>query len=95
MKHFVRNAVLVGILGVVPPVLADEATATFTVEKMNCVMCPITVSKAMENVDGVVEAKVDYDTKTATVTYDDEQTSLKEIANASTEIGYPATPNES
>ena len=95
MKHFISIAVLVGILGVVPPVLADEATATFTVEKMDCAMCPITVSKAMENVDGVIKAKVDYDTKTATVTYDDEQTSLKEIANASTEIGYPATPNES
>ena len=95
MKHFIRIAVLVGMLGVVPPVLADEAKATFTVEKMDCAMCPITVSKATENVDGVVEAKVDYDTKTATVTYNDEVTNLEEIANASTEIGYPATPNDS
>lgn len=94
MKHFIRIAVLVGLLGVVPPVLADEATATFTVEKMDCAMCPITVSKAMENVDGVIKAKVDYDTKTATVTYNDDETNLEEIANASTEIGYPARPNE-
>ncbi len=95
MNHFVRLALLFAIVGAVPPAVADEATATFTVEKMDCAMCPLTVRKAMENVDGVIRAKVDYDTKTATVTYDDDETNLEEIANASTEIGYPATPNDS
>jgi mercuric ion binding protein len=56
-------------------------------------MCPITVRKAMEGVDGVVDAKIDYDNKTATVTFDDARTSPTEIAKASTEIGYPATLN--
>jgi len=71
--------------------LAEESTVTFTVEKMTCATCPFTVRKVMKNVDGVVDAKVDYDSKTATVTFDDERTTPAEIANASTEIGYPAT----
>jgi len=82
---------LIAIAGFNGTAVADEATVTFTVEKMTCATCPFTVRKAMKNVDGVIDAKVDYDSKTATVTFDDAQTTPAEIANASTKIGYPAT----
>ncbi|MEX0707234.1 MAG: cation transporter [Woeseia sp.] len=90
MAHTVKILLLIGLLATVAPAVADEVTATFTVEKMTCATCPLTVRKVMERVDGVVEAKVDYDTKTAIVTYDDERTTAAEIAAAATEIGYPA-----
>lgn len=93
MSNIVRTAILISLLAITAPVVADQTTATFTVEKMNCALCPVAVRKAMERVEGVLEAQVEYDTRTATVTFDDEQTTLEEIANASTEIGYPATPN--
>lgn len=63
----------------------------FTIEKMTCKMCPITVRKAMEKVDGVVKATVDYDQKIATVIFDPKKTNTDAIALASTNIGYPAT----
>ena len=46
----------------------------------------------MERVDGVQQVDVDYDTRTATVTFDDSSTTAAEIAQASTDVGYPATP---
>tara|TARA_R110001583_G_scaffold170215_1_gene323575 strand:- start:1676 stop:2005 length:330 start_codon:yes stop_codon:yes gene_type:complete len=63
----------------------------FSIEKMTCKMCPITVRKAMEKVEGVLKATVDYDAKTATVLFDPKKTSIEAIALASTNIGYPAT----
>lgn len=82
---------LIGAFASTVSAFAANTTATFTVERMTCKLCPITVRKAMEGVDGVVDAKVDYDSKTATVTFDNERTTPDEIAKASTEIGYPAT----
>ena len=46
----------------------------------------------MERVDGVHSVTVDYDSKTAVAVYDPAQTSAKVIADASTNVGYPATP---
>ncbi len=69
-----------------------EQTQAFAVEKMTCAMCPITVRKAMERVDGVHSVTVDYETKTAVAVFDPSQTSSKAIADASTDVGYPATP---
>jgi len=63
----------------------------FSIEKMTCKMCHITVRKAMEKVEGVVKATVNYDTKTATVLFDAKKASIEAIALASTNIGYPAT----
>ncbi len=84
-----------GLLGFISPVYATETSATFTIEKMTCAVCPLTVRKAMERVDGVLDAEVNFDSKTATVKYDDERTTPEEIARASTEVGYPASLSDS
>ncbi len=68
-----------------------EETVSFTVEKMTCATCPIAVRKAMERVDGVKEVTVDFDSKTAVVTYDAAMTDATAIGAASTDIGFPAT----
>jgi len=86
---------MIGLFCSISPAFATEMTAIFSVNKMTCAVCPLTVQKAMEHVDGVLDAKVDFDKKTATVKYDDERTGPKEIANASTEVGYPATLSDS
>lgn len=81
---------MIGLTGMVLPAWAAEQTLTFAVEKMDCPVCPITVKKAMENVDGVAAVTVDFDTKTATVTFDDDVTSYETVGEASTNAGYPA-----
>ena len=54
-------------------------------------LCPITVRKSMEKVPGVKRVEVDYEMKIATVIFDPALTSKKQIADASTDIGYPAS----
>lgn len=70
---------------------AQAQTVTLTVPTMNCVTCPFTVKKALQNVDGVSDAKVTFDTKLAVVTFDDEKTTLKALTDATKNAGYPST----
>ena len=71
---------------------AIEQTTTFKVANMTCALCPITVRKAMEKVDGVKSVAVDLGAKTATVTYNPAIASPTSIGAASTDAGYPAAP---
>ena len=65
-------------------------TETFKIDKMTCAACPITVKKAVGKISGVSSVDVDFQSKTATVTFDPEQTKASAIASASTNAGYPA-----
>jgi mercuric ion binding protein len=67
-----------------------DSTVTFSVAKMTCATCPITVRKAMQRVEGVKDVKVSYDDKTASVTFDATVTTATEIGQASTDVGFPA-----
>ena len=69
---------------------AKPDTVTLSVPGMNCAVCPITVRKALERVDGVATAKVDYETKTAVVTFDDGLTSVQKLREATSNVGYPS-----
>lgn len=73
---------------------AAETTQTtvFAVENMTCPLCPVTVRKAMEQVNGVKSVTVDFDAKTATVVFDPAQATPDQIAKASAGAGYPARP---
>lgn len=71
---------------------AGERTVTFAVEKMTCAACPITVRKAMRQVEGVKSVTVDFEAKTATVVFDSAVASPEQIGAASADAGYPATP---
>jgi len=92
MKNVLFATVATVFLGAALPAFAGDQTVTMSIEKMTCALCPITVSKAMERVDGVQEVDVDFDSKMATVTFDDSKTTAAEVAQASTDVGYPATP---
>ncbi|MDZ3836187.1 MAG: heavy-metal-associated domain-containing protein [Rhodospirillales bacterium] len=70
--------------------VAAAQSATFAVENMTCALCPVTVKKAMENVNGVQSVRIDFDARTATVVFDPAVTSIEAIAAASTDAGYPA-----
>jgi mercuric ion binding protein len=70
---------------------SSQITQKFSVDKMTCKMCHITVSKAIEQVAGVIDAKVDYESKVATVIYNPSLASVEQIESASANAGYPAT----
>ena len=70
---------------------ATAQTAVLDVQNMTCPVCSITVHKALEKVPGVIEARVDYDHKTATVTYDAEKTNPATLVKATTNSGFPSS----
>ena len=53
---------------------AASKTVTLSVPGMTCAACPITIKKALTEVDGVTDAEVSFEKKEAVVTFDDAKT---------------------
>lgn len=73
---------------------SNSQSVTLVVQNMTCSMCKITIKKALLGVEGVEEANVDYDTKTAKVTFDPQKTTSAALVKATTDSGYPATVSQ-
>jgi periplasmic mercuric ion binding protein len=69
---------------------APPQTATLAVENMTCGTCPIVVKKALERVPGVSATAVDFEKKTATVTFDPDKADTAQLTQATTEAGFPS-----
>jgi periplasmic mercuric ion binding protein len=69
--------------------LAAEKTVTLSVPGMYCSSCPYIVKQSLAKVGGVGQVSASYETKTATVTYDDQKTTLAALIAATTRAGYP------
>jgi mercuric ion binding protein len=84
---------LIALLAAVPLAVlaATPKTVTLAVQNMTCELCPITVKKSLEKVPGVSAVKVDFDKKTATVTYDADTAQPETLTTATTNAGYPST----
>jgi periplasmic mercuric ion binding protein len=69
---------------------APPHTVTLAVENMTCGTCPIVVKKALERVPGVSSTSVDFDKKTATVTFDPDKATSAKLTQATTNAGFPS-----
>jgi len=85
-----RNWLFAALLALPLTALAGTQTVTLEVRNMTCSLCPITVKKALEKVPGVSGAKVDFDQKTAVVTFDPAKTQTAALIKATTNAGYPS-----
>ena len=70
---------------------AAPQTAVLDLQNMTCSMCSVTIRRALEKVPGVIDAKVDYDHKTATVKYNGDKTNPSALTTATTNAGFPST----
>ena len=77
------------------PALAAPQTVTLSVPGMTCSACPITVKAALNRVEGVTSVDVRYEERDATVTFDDEKTTVEAPTQATTNAGYPSTLKQS
>jgi mercuric ion binding protein len=75
----------------VPAFAGTPQTAVLDVQNMTCSMCSITIHKALEKVPGVMETKVDYEHKTATVKFDSDKTNPSALMKATTNAGFPSS----
>ena len=72
----------------VKPIPSNPKTASFEIEGMTCAVgCANLIEGKLSKLDGVAEAKVDFESKTATVTYDADQLNLQKITKTVEEIG--------
>ena len=88
MRH---RALILFLLLSMAAVAENLQTATLKVQNMTCAACEITIRKALEKVNGVKKVSVDYESKTATVSFDAEKTNPTVLTKATTEAGFPST----
>jgi mercuric ion binding protein len=69
---------------------APSVIVILDVPNMNCGLCPVTIKKALEKVQGVESVIVDSDRKTAKVTYDPDKASPESLTKATADSGYPS-----
>jgi len=93
VKSLTNRLVLIGTGVALPFTLfaGTWQTVTLDVQNMTCAVCPITVKKALEKVPGVTDAKVDFDKKTASVSFDPDKASPAALTKATADAGYPST----
>ena len=66
------------VLGLLFP---DDAVANYRIDGMMCAMnCPKKINNSLNGLDGVKSCKVDFDSKTAAVVYDNEKIDADKIA---------------
>ena len=71
------------------PAAAGQQTVTLKVD-MWCASCPYIVKQVLASVNGVKEVDVSYQEQTAVVTFDDEQTTVAALTQATSDVGFPA-----
>ena len=75
MKMIILNVMVLGLL------FSVESMATYRVDGMMCAMnCPKKVNESLNGLDGVKSCKVDFESKTATIIFDDEKIDSDKIA---------------
>ncbi|MDP7537541.1 MAG: cation transporter [Methylococcales bacterium] len=72
----------------------SNQSVTLDMQNMTCAMCKITIKKALQDVDGVQDVKVDPESKTSTVTFSPQKTNIEALIKATTNAGYPATTRQ-
>ena len=86
-----RPFVMILLTMVITPVCAASRTVTLAVPTMDCPVCPITVKKALARGAGVHQVEVNFDKRVASVTFDDAETSVESLTQATRDAGYPST----
>ena len=91
------TAAPLALLVPIAPVQAQQGqTKVFLdIEGMTCGSCQITARKALEDLDGVSEAKVSLKKKMAKVTYDPAKISTKRMVKAIVGAGFRAKVHKS
>lgn len=87
-----KKLICIVALSVLPtPTWAATRTVTLSLPTMDCPVCPITVKKALAGVAGVSHAEINFESRRATVTFDDTKTNVEALLSATSNAGYPST----
>lgn len=90
MNMMARSMVAAALMLLAGAAGAAERTVTLELEGMTCASCPYIVDRALERVEGVADARVSYEKRTAVVRFDDTRTSADALTRATAAAGYPS-----
>ncbi len=82
--------VLVMLLFMANPALADKQKTSLALQNMTCPSCTYMVKGALTKVSGVIDVKVSYDKKTAYVTFENTKATIAALVEATTNAGFPS-----
>lgn len=91
MQKILSFAVMATVLVFINESEAAEQTVKLSVPGMNCASCPYMVKDAISMVDGIMSVDATMDDRSATVVFDDAVTTVGEIQEATSAIGYQST----
>lgn len=91
MKRYLLASLVLFSLSIPSLGVAGDQTIKLSVPTMSCASCPYMVKKAVSAVKGVKGVSATMKDRSATVTFDDEMTSVEEIQKATAGIGYKST----
>ena len=75
MKHIILLFLFIN------PLFPHEKISTYKVEGMMCsISCPKSIQESLDGIKGIKSCKVDFDSRTAIVTYDDEKINSEKIS---------------
>jgi mercuric ion binding protein len=86
-----KRLLILALAFLASPAWAGTQTVTLSVPGMTCAACPITVKTALAKVAGVEKTKVNFDKREVIVTYDDAKASVKNLTEATKNVGYPSS----
>jgi periplasmic mercuric ion binding protein len=90
MAHAARVLVVVVGLLASGSVLAAERTVRLAVDGMTCPGCSYIVKKTLASMPGVAKVDVSLAEKAAVVTFDDAETDVAALAEATAGVGFPS-----
>ena len=89
MKYLILLFSYIGFL------FSEEITTNYNIKGMMCgVSCPKAIYKSLDGVEGIKSCKVDFDTKTAIIVYDDNKIDSKKIASTIEKNTYFKVKNQ-
>jgi periplasmic mercuric ion binding protein len=91
---FVQTAYAEAAVSVQSQKQNSSQSVILDMQNMTCALCKFTIKKALQGLEGVEDTNVDYDTKTANVTFNPQKTSVVALIKATTDAGYPATVHQ-
>ena len=90
MAHAARVLVVVVGLLASGSILAAERTVRLAVDGMTCPGCSYIVKKTLASMPGVAKVDVSLAEKAAVVTFDDAETDVAALAEATAGVGFPS-----
>ncbi len=90
MRNAMKHVIAVVFLFMSGALSAEEQSVVLSVPGMKCPACPITVMVAIKRVNGVKSVNVNFESKLAEVSYDNQLTNISNLQEAAKNVGFPS-----